>query len=343
MEMLASAHGNLESAVPGYALPPVPAGIVLLQRCDMDDYIGWYLAREVRKGRRFRRPRDVAARRQIMEHAHAGKLLPGMSAWQWWRGRIQCANALAGLLIPLSEQSITQGLIDPTRPRTLGVATDRLLAGRFFERRDPPGRAPHPFRRYYRRLATGALNLRDPDGMALRSLTPGERKETSAAGRLYLLDGVGRGLPYLALIRQERLRFRPIDIFVALSGTVLFSWPAVALRHRTGEPSRRGTRWLCIPGHHPPGHAQFGPYATPPTTRLVATFHVQAEPGERVASLDVYDARHRRVLAQRQLQQASEVALPFTSKPDSVLEFRVYWHGERALELERVDLCVDLP
>jgi len=319
----------------------LPPGIRILKRCDFDDYVAWYLARELRKGRRFRCPRSAAARHQLMERAHAGKLLPGISDWQWWQGRIDSPQALAALLIPLSSQSVEQGLIDPTRPRTLGVAVERLGASQFFERTDGAGASPHPFRRYYQRLAHESLALRGSERLVLRSLTPAERRTAPRANDLYLLDGVGRALPYLSLVQQGRLRFRPIDVFVACANSIVFTWPAVGLRHQTGELSRSGTSWLCVPDRHRPGHALFGPYVRLPGVRLAACFRLRAEPGPRVVTLDVFDARERRVLASHVLMGGSEATLPFANAVGNLLEFRAYWHGDRALELERIDLRID--
>ena len=317
----------------------LPPGITLLAPRSVHDYCRWYLEREHRKGRRFRRTADPARQRAMMESYHAGKFSPVFAEWEWWLARIETPAALAALMIPRSAQSISDGLVDPVRLRTVGVAVDRLQAAQLFEGSDPTGSPKNPFRRYYQRFLRDGLQLRGDDRLVLRSLTRTEQREMGQRNALYLLDGVGRSLPYLTLVRQGRLRFRPIEVYLALAPPRRYTWSATSLSHATGEASPAGDGWRCVPGRHRRGHAVYGPYASLPATRITVTFHLSTDTGRRrVANVDVYDSRRRHSLASSQVNEGGRVTLRFQNHTTNPLEFRVYWHGRVPLEIHRVDV-----
>jgi hypothetical protein len=62
---------------------------------------------------------------------------------------------------------------------------------------------------YYERLMMGKVELRGEDRIAICSAEPCEVRSNPAA-RYYLLDGVGRALPYMILLKEGNLQRMPI-------------------------------------------------------------------------------------------------------------------------------------
>ncbi len=312
-------------------------GITLLERCEFAEYAGWYLDREIRKGRRFSPPTNDAERLAQLSRNHPGKTLKWFSEAMWWRARIETPEALAQVMIVSSRQSRIQGLIDDRRTRTLGVAVDRLLASGFFKELDYPGLTTHPFHRYYNHLRNGQLVLQREERLVVRSLSVNERKAAPQGVQLYLHDGVGRGVPYLTLLRQGRLQFRPIDVYAALVPQMLQKWPGAVLRHRTGE-ARHGS-WRCRKRRHQSGYATFGPYTSLPGSTLTVRFRLMADPADQtIATLDVHDAFHGKVLASRPINSGGVWDLTVENPLRSRLEFRVNWHGRVTLEIKSIEV-----
>jgi hypothetical protein len=65
---------------------------------------------------------------------------------------------------------------------------------------------------YYERLMMGKVELRGEDRIAICSAEPCEVRSKPAA-RYYLLDGVGRALPYMILLKEGKLQRTPIEAF----------------------------------------------------------------------------------------------------------------------------------
>jgi hypothetical protein len=69
----------------------------------------------------------------------------------------------------------------------------------------------------YDRLAAGRLELKGENRIAICSAEPDEISANPAA-RYYLLDGVGRCLPYMILLKEGRLKQMSIEAFLAERG-----------------------------------------------------------------------------------------------------------------------------
>lgn len=72
-------------------------------------------------------------------------------------------------------------------------------------------------RAYYDKLAAGTLRLAGADRIAICSAEP-EELEANPVARYYLLDGVGRCLPYMILTAEGRRPPRPVEAFLAERG-----------------------------------------------------------------------------------------------------------------------------
>ncbi len=145
---------------------------------------------------------------------------------------------------------------------------------------------------------------------------------------------------HLTLVRQGRLAFRPIDVYLSLAGSLLQGWPAAALQHKTGEASREGEGWMCQPGRHSPGHVVFGTCASLPATCLSAFFELKTDDSTgcgSVANLDVYDTRWDRILASKLVHSGGIVEVRFQNEAGTRLDFRVFWFGEVPMEVKRIE------
>jgi hypothetical protein len=132
--------------------------------------------------------------------------------------------------------------------------------------------------------------------------------------------------------------FCPEPLDPALELSVVARWSGAQLWHTSGR--RVGTSWSCEPRDHVPGHVAFGPYVEGlPAETLRARFHLEVAGSEsEVARVDVYDARRQAILAARGISESGSWDLRFRPQPQSLLEFRVWWHGARPLTLHGVDV-----
>jgi hypothetical protein len=80
---------------------------------------------------------------------------------------------------------------------------------------------------------------------------------------------------------------------------------------------------------------------------LEVRFYIRVERQDgdnlNVATLDVYEDKSRTVLAESVLRvndarEYGYASLRFVSAPGQNLEFRVFWHGNHALGVERLEL-----
>ena len=120
------------------------------------------------------------------------------------------------------------------------------------------------------------------------------------------------------------------------------------LLHMVGYPEAEG--WACSTADPTPGHMCYGPYTTAfGGGSHVADFHlmidVNAPPAvnDKVATLDVHDPATG-TLAVLEVDRfdfngamtPQIFSLPFTSSPGSTLEFRVYWHANAYLQVDKI-------
>ncbi len=67
---------------------------------------------------------------------------------------------------------------------------------------------------YYRALTSGSLCLHGEDRVVVCSAEDCEMAR-NPRGRYYLLDGVGRCLPYLLLMTEKAIEYVPVEAFLA--------------------------------------------------------------------------------------------------------------------------------
>lgn len=186
-----------------------------LRAVSVDDFIEWYLGREVAKGN----IRDIAGtrfgRHAQMEATQQGKIWSGYLSWSWSLVEIS-SSELPNLLILASAWVRDERLVRDGVLRTLDAAVTHALDSGYFARHFD-GRVRH--HSYYHAYERSTPSTSELERIVLRTLLDDERSEVVTAGRNdvshYLHDGLGRSLPYLTLLREKRVEPIMIEAFVA--------------------------------------------------------------------------------------------------------------------------------
>ena len=186
-----------------------------LRSASVDDFIEWYLRRELTKANIRSVGQTRFERQTQMEATQPGKLWPGYISWSWSLVEIS-PSELPNLLILSSGWTREEQLVRNHILRTLDAAvTHALESGYFTTQADR--RTRH--QSYYSTYERSTPSTSELDRIVLRTLRDDERSEVVAAGRgdvsYYLHDGFGRCLPYLTLLRQKRVEPVVIEAYLA--------------------------------------------------------------------------------------------------------------------------------
>jgi hypothetical protein len=138
----------------------------------------------------------------------------------------------------------------------------------------------------------------------------------------------------------------PASILPSQLFPIHFDARSPLLKHSSG--SLVDGAWSCRVGRDKPAHCVYGPYlAMHVSCELEVRFYIRVERQDgdnlNVATLDVYEDKSRTVLAESVLRvndarEYGYASLRFVSAPGQNLEFRVFWHGNHALGVERLEL-----
>lgn len=175
----------------------------------VEEYASWYLRRNRRK-----HP-DVIADDggdpvEVMQRCHPGKMR------DWFGGGTRCSivsldtvTDLANLVFLECEWTKREGLVIPDGKdyRLLGRVAENAITGNYLAR---PTANKH--RHYHDKFVAGALRLEGENRVAICSAEENEIRSNPGA-QYYLLDGVGRCLPYMILILEHKREFEPIEAF----------------------------------------------------------------------------------------------------------------------------------
>jgi hypothetical protein len=176
----------------------------------LEEYASWYLQRESRKANAAAaqiRDSPVATLRTL----HAGKVRPWFDRATRWQ-IVEMDPADLGRLVFLESPWTTcEQLVVPDGPnyRLLRRVARNAIRGAYLSR---PAASRH--QTYYDQLAAGRLKLSGADRIAICSAGASEVSTNPEAG-YYLLDGVGRCLPYMILIAERRPVPRLVEAFLA--------------------------------------------------------------------------------------------------------------------------------
>jgi hypothetical protein len=187
----------------------------LVRASSIEEYARWYLQRDRRK-----HPDAIADESrdpvEVMRRHHRRKMRDWFSnATRWHIVLLDTASDLANLVFLESDWTKQEGLVIPDRKnyRLLGRVAEKAIAGNYLAR-------PSANRQkgYYDKLATGSLRIEGEDRVAICSAEESEIRSNPAA-QYYLLDGVGRCLPYMILVAEQKREFAPLEAFCAMRQT----------------------------------------------------------------------------------------------------------------------------
>ena len=175
------------------------------------EYALWYLGREGRKRPGTPVPTDPRTAVTLMQYCHTGKWCSWYPTAQWSIVSLEDPGEFSKLVFLDSDWTRAELL-------TVDDADDYRLLGRVAKRAIDIGylsrSSADKHRTYYEQLQRGELRLGGDDRLVIRSLNDGERVR-NPSGTNYLQDGAGRGLPYMILLAQRRLKYEPVEAFLA--------------------------------------------------------------------------------------------------------------------------------
>jgi hypothetical protein len=175
----------------------------------IEEYARWYLRRDRRKHSIpiADEPRGPV---EVMRRDHAGKMRDWFGcATGWHIVSFDCVRDLANLVALESEWTKREGLTIPGggNYRLLGRVAHNAIANKYLEL---PSASRH--KDYYDRLLSGSLRIEGEDRVVICSADECEIRANPDA-QYYLLDGLGRCLPYMILLAEHKQEFARIEAF----------------------------------------------------------------------------------------------------------------------------------
>lgn len=187
----------------------------VLRASSIEEYAAWYLQRDRRKHRDQPAgdPGDPGDPAEAMRRGHPGKMRNWFSNdTRWHIVSLDTASDVANLVFLECKWTKLEGLVvkDGKNYRILGRVVENAITRNYLAR---PSAKRH--KDYYDQLATGSLRIEGDERVAICSAEESEIRSNPAA-KYYLLDGVGRCLPYMILVAEHRREFAPIEAFRAV-------------------------------------------------------------------------------------------------------------------------------
>jgi len=199
----------------------------ILRPASVDEYVSWYLTREVHEEKALPDPAvmsTVAAMRRTMDESHQDKMRPwfGCPTARWHVVSLDEMQDLGTLIFLDAPWTRKANLIKETGKdrRLLNTVIKNAGAERFFGNREVLGiteDAEKTRKKYYTRFHAAWPMLRAIDRVILCTPNDAERLG-SPDGTYYLHDGMGRLLAYYYMIMHEGRHFRPVEAFLAEEG-----------------------------------------------------------------------------------------------------------------------------
>jgi hypothetical protein len=148
-----------------------------------------------------------------MCESHPGKMRPWFNDRTGWNiVEFDVLEDLENLVFLECPWTINERLVIPGEPdyRLLKCVVANAFENHYLDRQ--PSDSKH--RTYYEGFKSDSIDLIGSNRIAICSAEPNEIAQNPSA-HYYLLDGVGRCLPYLMLLQEERQRSMKIEAFVA--------------------------------------------------------------------------------------------------------------------------------
>ena len=186
--------------------------ITRLRQSSLEEYASWYLAREAKKPGAAPVAAVGPAAVTCMWQQHPGKMRGWFrNAATWSVVTLNSFAEVERLIFLESSWTKEEQLVIPDGApnyRLLDRVAQNASMHSYFDR---PRADRH--RVYRDDLCTGRLSLVGDSRIAL--CTPEESEiRTNPAGTFYILDGVGRCLPFVTLVRSGGLIFTPVEAFL---------------------------------------------------------------------------------------------------------------------------------
>jgi len=184
----------------------------VVRKSSIEEYARWYLRRDRRKHPTLSIDDDASDPVETMRRKHNGKMRDWFSAsTRWDIVSLDTIDDLGHLVFLECDWTMTERLVirDGPNYRLLGRVATNAITENYFVR---PSALKH--KAYYDELANCSLRLEGEDRVAICSAEGSEIRSNPAA-QYYLLDGVGRCLPYMALLTEHVREFEPIEAFRA--------------------------------------------------------------------------------------------------------------------------------
>ena len=186
--------------------------ITRLRQSSLEEYATWYLAREAKKPGAASVAAVGPAAVTCMWQQHLGK----MRDWfrneaRWSVVTLDSFAELERLIFLESSWTTEEQLVIPDRTPNYRLLDRVAQNASMHSYLDRPRADRH--RAYRDDLCAGRLRLVGDARIAL--CTPEESEiRTNPAGTFYILDGVGRCLPFVTLVRSGGLTFTPVEAFL---------------------------------------------------------------------------------------------------------------------------------
>jgi len=177
-------------------------------KSSIEEYARWYLQRDRRKHTTLSIDDDASDPVETMRREHNGKMRDWFSAsTRWDIVALDTVGDLGNLVFLECDWTTAERLVihDGPNYRLLSRVAMNAISENYFERKH---------RAYYDELANGSLRIEGENRVAICSAEASEVGSNPAA-QYYLLDGVGRCLPYMVLLTERAREFAPIEAFRA--------------------------------------------------------------------------------------------------------------------------------
>ena len=178
----------------------------------VEEYASWFLRRSARRGDVCPIPDSPEEQVQAMWDRHRPKMRDWFNVGTHWHiVMLDTIRDLADLVFLESPWTKSEGLVVPggLNYRVLNRVVANAIEGGYLARP-----SAHKHKAYYDSLAAGRCCLEGEDRIAICSAEPNEISQNPVA-RYYLLDGVGRCLPYMILVKEQKLTYEPVEAFLA--------------------------------------------------------------------------------------------------------------------------------
>lgn len=184
----------------------------VLRTSSVEEYASWYLDRDGRKHPACSIIESADHPLETMRKNHSGKMRNWFSIFTRWNiVTLDDISDFANLVFLESEWTKIERLVVPDglNYRLLGRVAKNAIAGNYLDRE-----SAYRHKAYYDDLANGSLRIEGGNRVAICSAEESEIHNNPAA-QYYILDGVGRCLPYMMLVAEQKREFAPIEAFCA--------------------------------------------------------------------------------------------------------------------------------